>query len=140
MTDVFTAEKRSAIMQAVRSKNTGPEQALRRALHKLGFRYRLHVRNLPGSPDLVFPGRRKVIFVHGCFWHRHGCRKGRSMPATRKAFWEAKFKSNRTRDRRHRERLRRDGWALLTVWECQLAADRAERTIRRVVRFLDRRA
>lgn len=116
--DVFSARKRSAIMGAVRGKDTRPELIVRRLVHRLGFRYRLHVRSLPGCPDLVFPKHRKVIFIHGCFWHRHRCRKGRSMPATRFDFWQTKLTLNACRDRTHRRQLRRLGWQSLVIWEC----------------------
>ena len=107
-------------MRAVRSKDTTPELAVRKLAHALGYRFRLHRRELPGSPDLVFPGRRKVVFVHGCFWHRHaGCARGASTPATRRGFWEAKFARNVARDRRDRRRLRAAGWGVMVVWECQ---------------------
>lgn len=107
-------------MQAVRSTNTRPEWIVRRLAHALGYRYRLHVRSLPGAPDLVFPRLRQIINVNGCFWHRHRCRAGRSTPASNKAFWSEKFEYNRRRDARNRRRLRRLGWTILTVWECEL--------------------
>jgi len=120
MPDVFTPEERSAIMRAVRSTDTKPEMAVRRLVHGMGFRYRLHDRRLPGSPDLVFPSRRKAIFVHGCYWHRHACHEGRSTPASRVAYWQAKFARNRRRDARTRRQLARLGWRVLVVWECQV--------------------
>ena len=125
MTDTVDPATRSAIMRAVRSTNTGPELAVRKLAHSLGLRFRLHRRDLPGTPDLAFPGCRKVVFVHGCFWHRHGadgkgeCARGRSTPATRTDFWEAKFARNVARDRRDRRRLRAAGWGVMVVWECQ---------------------
>jgi DNA mismatch endonuclease (patch repair protein) len=98
MADVFSPEKRSAVMASIRSKDTGPQLLVRRLLHGMGYRFRLHRRDLPGTPDLVLPGRRKAIFVHGCFWHGHeGCRLATS-PATRREFWEAKISANRRRD------------------------------------------
>ena len=96
--DVLSPEQRVRCMAAVRSINTYPELQVRRIVHRLGYRYRLHVRELPGRPDLVFPSRRKVIFVHGCFWHRHNCPAGRSFPATRQEFWLKKLSRNRERD------------------------------------------
>ena len=134
-------------MRAVRSKDTAPELAVRRLAHALGYRFRLHRRDLPGSPDLVFPGRRKVIFVHGCFWHRHGlggtggCPRGRSTPATRRDFWEAKFARNVARDRRARRLLNADGWGVMVVWECRTRRwarepARRDRLARRLRRFL----
>ena len=118
--DTLTPEERSRVMARVRSKDTRPELAVRRLLHGLGYRYRLHRRDLPGCPDLVFPSRRKLIFVHGCFWHRHNCKLGRRTPKSRVGFWTAKFEGNRSRDRRNRAKLRRRDWAVLMVWECQL--------------------
>lgn len=112
-------ERRSVLMAKIRGKNTRPELLVRRMAHALGFRFRLHRRDLPGTPDLAFPGRRTVIFVHGCFWHRHpGCRLA-SMPKTRVAFWKAKFVANVERDRRKEGELRAAGWKVGTVWECE---------------------
>jgi len=106
-------------MRLVKCKDTKPELVVRRLVHALGFRYRLHVTGLPGKPDLVFAGMRKVIFVHGCFWHRHpGC--GR-MPKSRLSFWRTKLEENRRRDKRNQRKLRKDGWRVHIIWECQLA-------------------
>lgn len=134
MTDVFSQPKRSEIMRAVRGRDTKPEMAVRKIVHGLGFRYRLHVRALAGCPDLVFPALRKVIFVHGCFWHRHNCSNGRSMPASRVEYWQRKFDRNRERDRRARKALRKDGWEVMVVWECQLK--RPLRLTQRLKEFL----
>jgi DNA mismatch endonuclease Vsr len=110
---------RRANMARIRGKDTGPELIVRRMLHAMGNRFRLHRRDLPGRPDIVLPGRRKVIFVHGCFWHRHtGCRFA-TMPTTRRDFWEAKLTGNRARDARNVAALRRAGWSVAVVWECQ---------------------
>lgn len=106
-------------MKSVPQKDTKPEMRLRKALHGLGFRYRLHDKRLPGSPDLVFPKHKIVIFVHGCFWHRHGC-KQTTTPTTRKDFWEAKFKANAERDSKNVRELESAGWRVMTVWECEL--------------------
>jgi DNA mismatch endonuclease (patch repair protein) len=112
--------KRSLIMAAVHSKNTKPELVVRKLVFGMGYRYRLHSAKLPGKPDLVFPGRHKLIFVHGCFWHRHkGCRYATS-PKTRVDFWEAKFDANVARDKRTNRELKELGWSVLTVWQCQL--------------------
>jgi DNA mismatch endonuclease (patch repair protein) len=112
--------KRSLIMAAVHSKNTKPELVVRKLVFGMGYRYRLHSAKLPGKPDLVFPGRHKVIFVHGCFWHRHkGCRYATS-PKTRVDFWEAKFDANVARDKRTNRELKELGWSVLMVWQCQL--------------------
>jgi DNA mismatch endonuclease (patch repair protein) len=106
-------------MRRVRRKDTKPEMVVRQLVYSAGGRYRLHRKDLPGSPDLVFPGRRKVIFVHGCFWHRHeGCRFA-SSPKTRREFWEAKFSRNRERDHKALERLDELGWDSLVIWECE---------------------
>lgn len=119
MVDVVDAATRSRMMSGIRGKNTQPEMILRRGLHARGFRYRLHDRHLPGSPDLVFPGRHAVIFIHGCFWHGHDCHLFR-LPATRREFWEAKIEGNRTRDETAEVALLADGWRVLTIWECAL--------------------
>ncbi|MCO5350880.1 MAG: DNA mismatch endonuclease Vsr [Bryobacteraceae bacterium] len=107
-------------MSRVKGKNTGPEMAVRRLVHRLGFRYRLHVDTLPGKPDLVFPRLKCVIFVHGCFWHRHGHCSLARLPKSRLDFWTKKLEDNRRRDSRNQRRLRREGWRVLVAWECQL--------------------
>lgn len=119
MTDVYGPEKRSAVMRAVKAKGTTPELKVRRALTALGARYRLHRKDLPGKPDIVLPGRRLAIFVHGCFWHGHDCPMFR-LPATRADFWQAKIEANRARDARAAEALAAATWRRLTVWECAL--------------------
>lgn len=120
MTDHVNYTKRSLIMAAVHSKDTKPEIAVRKVVHSLGYRYRLHDRKLPGRPDLVFVSRRKAIFVHGCFWHRHTRCKYANTPKSRTTFWEAKFIAKVKRDRRNRRNLKRAGWTVLTVWQCEL--------------------
>lgn len=120
--DTLSPAERSKRMSLVRGKDTKPEIAVRKLLHGMGYRYRLHVKELPGKPDLVFPGRRKVIFVHGCFWHRHPdqkCKLAR-MPKSRLDFWRTKLEHNRERDSRTQARLRQLGWEYLVVWECEL--------------------
>ncbi len=118
--DTITKEERSEIMGRVHHKNTRPEMLVRRLVHSLGYRFRLHRKDLPGKPDMAFPGRRKVIFVHGCFWHRHeGCALAR-MPKSRVDFWNQKLEGNKARDQRNVQLLRDAGWDVLTVWECQL--------------------
>ncbi|MFN7883220.1 MAG: very short patch repair endonuclease [bacterium] len=120
MTDVVDQQTRSRMMSGIRGKNTKPELALRRALHARGFRFRLHSGKVHGRPDLVLPKHRAVVFVHGCFWHRHqGCRYA-TVPATRPEFWRAKFDANTARDSAVRTRLLEDGWRVATVWECAL--------------------
>jgi DNA mismatch endonuclease (patch repair protein) len=132
--DVLTPEQRRLNMSRIRGKDTKPEMIVRRLVHPLGFRYRLHVRTLPGSPDLVFPSKRKVIFVHGCFWHRHRCRYGKPTPSTRAAFWKAKLLRNVERDREARTALKKAGWKALVVWQCQTR--NAPLLSSRIVRFL----
>jgi len=119
-TDVFTPQKRSEVMRAVKSSDTKPELALRKALHALGYRYRLHVKNLPGKPDLVFPKYRAVIFVHGCFWHGHSCKRGARVPKSNVDYWVEKIARNKTRDRKNAAALRKLGWRVITLWECKL--------------------
>ena len=107
-------------MQAVKSKNTGPEILVRRLLHARGYRYRLHGADLPGCPDLVFPSRRKVLFIHGCFWHGHDCARGSRIPKTNTNYWTKKVARNHARDLVSRNRLQADGWKVLALWECEL--------------------
>lgn len=118
--DVFDAEKRSAVMRRVKGKDTTPELAVRRALTRLGARYRLHRKDLPGSPDIVMPGRRLALFVHGCFWHGHDCARGARVPKQNRDYWTAKVARNVTRDARSRETLQAAGWRVETIWECEL--------------------
>jgi DNA mismatch endonuclease (patch repair protein) len=118
--DILTRAERSALMSRIRAKDTGPELLVRRLAHRLGFRFRLHRRDLPGVPDLTFPRLRKVVFVHGCFWHRHRRCKLAYQPRTNAAFWESKFARNVVRDTHVQRKLRRQGWRVLVVWECQL--------------------
>ena len=119
MTDVFAPEKRSAVMRAVKSRDTAPELKVRRAAHALGLRFRLGRTDLPGKPDLVFPSRRVALFVHGCFWHGHNCPRGARMPETNRAYWQAKIARNTARDLVVRASLRRLGWKHVVIWECQ---------------------
>ena len=120
MADRFTSEHRSKIMAAVRSRDTIPEKKVRSVAHRLGFRFSLRRNDLPGRPDLVFPRLKKVIFVHGCFWHRHhGCSRT-TLPGTNQAFWEAKFDRNILRDIKALAELQAQGWQSLVVWECEL--------------------
>ena len=133
--DTLTPAERSARMALVRAKDTKPELLVRRLVHGMGYRYRLHRRDLPGTPDLVFPGRSKVIFIHGCFWHRHvACALAR-LPKSRSDFWLPKLTANAERDARNVRELRRLGWSVLTIWECQLG-DTAK-LANRIRRFLD---
>lgn len=134
MTDVFAPEKRSAVMRAVKSRDTAPELKVRRAAHALGLRFRLGRTDLPGKPDLVFPSRRVALFVHGCFWHGHDCPRGARLPETNRAYWQAKIARNTARDLVVRENLRRLGWKHVVIWECQTrnAATLAQLITRRV--------
>jgi len=129
--DTLSSSERSERMGRVRSKDTKPELRVRRLVHGLGYRYRLHGRALPGCPDLVFASRRRVVFVHGCFWHRHkGCPNCR-LPKSRLDFWQPKLEANEKRDRRNRNRLRKLGWRVLVIWECETRdTKRLERRIR----------
>jgi DNA mismatch endonuclease (patch repair protein) len=117
--DVVSREKRSEIMRAIKGKNTKPEIAIRKLLHGLGYRFRLHRKDLPGSPDIVFVSRKKVVFVHGCFWHGHACKRNR-VPASNRAYWMEKIARNKRRDARVKRALTHLGWAHHTVWECGL--------------------
>jgi DNA mismatch endonuclease (patch repair protein) len=134
--DTFTKTKRSLIMAAVKSRDTTPELVVRRLVHRLGYRYRLHVRSLPGTPDLVFPRLKKTIQVSGCFWHKHSCGRCR-IPAASRAYWVAKIDRNAERDKRTRRALRRAGWSVLTVWECQTVMRKRDRLTARIAAFLD---
>lgn len=134
MADFMSPEQRSAHMGKIRSKDTKPEMMLRQMLHREGFRYRLHDRRLPGKPDLVFAGRRKVVFVNGCFWHGHDCPVGSRLPKSNTEFWMNKRLRNQERDEAQRTQLSGLGWAYLDVWECQILAD--ENLIANVKRFL----
>lgn len=118
--DKFSLAQRSAVMARIKSKNTTPELVVRKSTHALGYRFRLHRQDLPGKPDLVFVRKRKVIFVNGCFWHGHDCRRGARMPASNTTYWTAKISRNVERDRGNRKALRSMGWEILIVWECQL--------------------
>lgn len=123
MTDVFSPEKRSSVMRAVRGKNTSPELKVRKALTGLGLRYRLHRKDLPGAPDIVMPGRRLAIFVHGCFWHGHDCQRGARVPKANRDYWLAKVGRNRDRDARNLTALAALDWTVSVLWECELKAD-----------------
>ena len=134
MADVHTPEQRNRNMSAIRGKDTKPEMSVRRIAHALGYRFRLHRRDLPGTPDLVFPSLRKIILVHGCYWHMHCCRWGCVVPKTNRAFWQKKRMGNVQRDKRNVRKLRRLGWNVLTVWECEVRSP--PRLTRRIASFL----
>ena len=134
MTDNISKERRSANMRAVRSQDTKPEIRVRQIVHRLGYRFRLHRRDLPGKPDLAFPSRKMAIFVHGCFWHQHkGCRRG-SMPQTNTEFWRSKLERNVFRDSKQLENLKTNGWRSLVIWECETKDEK--RVVARIRRFL----
>ncbi|MGA2915455.1 MAG: very short patch repair endonuclease [Sedimentisphaerales bacterium] len=120
MADTLTQAQRRLCMSQNKGKNTIPEVFIRKVTNSLGYRYSLHRKKLPGCPDMVFPKRKKVIFINGCFWHRHTCKKGRSMPATRKKFWQQKFKRTIERDKKNKNELKKLGWKILVIWECQI--------------------
>ncbi|TAU43901.1 DNA mismatch endonuclease Vsr (plasmid) [Rhizobium ruizarguesonis] len=134
----MTDSRRSAIMRAVKSKDTAPEMIVRRLVHSLGFRYRLHRKDLPGKPDLIFPARRKVIFVHGCFWHGHDCSRGARKPKSNADYWHAKIARNVERDGRNNEALQKAGWDVMTVWECDTKVADREGLAVRLDAFLNR--
>jgi len=134
MSDVFTREQRSRIMRRVKGRDTKPELLIRSMVHRMGFRFRVQGRDLPGNPDIVLPRHRKVIFVHGCFWHGHKRCPRSKRPATNTAFWNKKLDGNVERDKRFRRELRRLGWKTLIVWECETR--KPERLLGRLERFL----
>ncbi len=125
MSDVFTPEKRSAVMRRVKGRDTSPELKVRRLLTGLGARYRLHRKDLPGRPDIVMPGRRLAIFVHGCFWHGHDCPRGARVPKANRDYWLGKVGRNRERDGASRVALEAAGWRVETLWECEMKDEAA---------------
>jgi DNA mismatch endonuclease (patch repair protein) len=137
MVDHLTAQQRSRQMSRIKGKDTAPEWAVRRTLHALGIGYRLHRKDLPGTPDIVISRSRAAIFVHGCYWHRHrGCKRT-TTPSTRREFWEDKFATNVARDARKKVALEAAGWRVLTVWECETKAKDRVRLRARMIRELD---
>jgi DNA mismatch endonuclease (patch repair protein) len=135
MVDTRSPEQRRRIMQSIRSKNTGPEQVVRSVLHGLGLRFRLHRKDLPGTPDIVLPGRGAVVFVHGCYWHGHGCSKGQP-PKSRTEFWLPKLKRNKERDAEKERALSKLGWKVITIWQCETSDTSALR--RKLRKFFGR--
>ena len=136
MTDVFTREKRSQVMARVKAKNTIPELAVRRLLTRMGLRYRLHRADLPGKPDVVMPGRKTVVCIHGCFWHGHDCARGARMPKANNAYWQGKISRNRERDERALVALADAGWKTITVWECELKDEaKLEKRLRKALKL-----
>ncbi|RKQ64148.1 very short patch repair endonuclease [Oceanibaculum indicum] len=134
MADRVSSNVRRRIMASVGTKNTGPELTVRRLLHRLGYRFRLHRKDLPGKPDIVFPGRRKAVFVHGCFWHGHDCRWGK-LPQSKLDYWGPKIAANMERDVRNRQDLTAIGWRSFAVWQCQLCD--LDTLAQELVSFLD---
>jgi len=133
--DLLTKKQRSELMSRIRGCNSAPEVRARQILHRLGYRFRLHRKDLPGTPDIVFPSKKRVLFVHGCFWHRHKKCRDATTPKTRNGFWRKKFAENIARDRRNVNSLRKLGWRLLIVWECDLRDE--EKLIRKLIEFLN---
>jgi DNA mismatch endonuclease (patch repair protein) len=129
-----TPEQRSRIMRAVKGKDTAPEMTVRRMAHRMGFRFRLHRRDLPGKPDLVFPRLHRVVFVHGCFWHGHDCARGSRMPKANAGYWRAKIARNGVRDAANIAELRTKGWRTAVIWECELK--KPARAEKRLAKFL----
>ncbi len=132
-----TPEQRSRIMRAVKGADTAPEMAVRRMAHNMGYRFRLHRKDLPGKPDLVFPRLHKVVFVHGCFWHGHDCARGARAPKANAEYWRMKISRNSLRDAANMAALKKRGWRAAVIWECELKAP--ERVKRRLAGFLGKR-
>lgn len=133
MVDRLSPEARSRLMSRIRSRDTSPEVRVRSLLHRLGYRFRIHRRDLPGTPDIVLPGRGVALFVHGCFWHGHICKVGK-MPKSRVDYWGPKIEANRARDARKKRQLRALGWKVIQIWECELKAPEAlERKLKRLI-------
>ena len=134
--DVISKERRSWNMSRIKSRDTKPEKIVRSVLHKMGYRFRLHVKKLPGKPDIVLHKYRSVIFVHGCFWHLHSrCRDG-TIPKTRSRYWQTKLTNNRKRDAKHIRELRRQGWKVLRLWECEIEK-KPQMVIKKLTLFLE---
>ena len=137
MADVLTPQQRSFNMSRIRNRDTRPEMIVRSIVHRLGYRYRLHKKDLPGKPDLVLVRHKKIVDVHGCFFHMHNCRYGRVVPATNADFWKTKRLSNATRDHRNLKALKREGWTVMIVWECETR--NLLKLSKRIERFLNPR-
>ena len=136
MTDIFKKGKRSQIMSHISGKNTKPEIIIRKIVHSLGFRFRLHKEELPGKPDLVFPKYKKVIFVNGCFWHGHkNCLRSK-LPSTNKKFWEEKIEGNKRNDKSNKIKLKKLGWDYLVIWQCEIKKKSAEKLKNKILKFL----
>ncbi|MEN6370425.1 MAG: DNA mismatch endonuclease Vsr [Armatimonadota bacterium] len=136
MTDIFTVEKRSSVMRKITSNDTAPEIKLRKALHKLGYRYRLHDKRLPGKPDIVLPKYRAIIQVRGCFWHGHDCIDGH-IPKSNQDYWTPKLEATRKRDLQNDQKAIQLGWRVVAVWECELSSEaRVQATVKRITEYL----
>jgi DNA mismatch endonuclease (patch repair protein) len=133
--DVLSKDQRSYCMSRIRKTDTTPEMVVRRIVHNCGYRYRLHRNDLPGCPDIVLPSHKKIIFVHGCWWHRHNCRLGRRTPKSRLGYWIPKLHANKERHKRNLRKLRSQGWKVLTVWECQTREP--DKLINRILKFIE---
>ncbi len=120
MSDIFTKDKRSKIMSSIKNKDTRPELAVRSLLHRMGHRFRLHQKDLPGKPDIILKKHKTVVFVHGCYWHRHNCKRGQSMPSSNKEFWQRKFRGTIERDKKVQEQLKKLDWNVGVIWQCEL--------------------
>ena len=136
MADIFSKQKRSQIMSNISGKHTKPELIIRKALFAEGYRFRLHRKDLPGKPDIVFPIRKKVIFINGCFWHGHSCKKA-TLPVTNKDFWTNKINKNIERDKKNTKRLTEMGWKYLIIWQCQIKKTNLKTNIDSIKRFLE---
>lgn len=137
MVDKFSKQKRSEIMSHIKSKNTKPEMTVRKIIYSLGYRYRLHRKDLPGKPDLAFINKKKVIFINGCFWHGHsGCNKS-ALPDTNYEFWNDKIKNNINRDTLNYKRLKDMGWKYLVIWQCEIKKDNIENIKSNIIHFLN---
>ena len=136
MADVFSKKKRSQIMSNITGKNTMPELIIRKALFSEGYRYRLHRKDLPGNPDIVFPSRNKVIFINGCFWHGHNCKKA-ALPETNKQFWKKKINGNVERDKTNSIKLKQMEWKSFVVWQCEIKKSTLEKKIKQIKTFLE---
>ena len=136
MSKIISQEQRSKIMASIHRENTRPELLIRKLAHKMGYRFRLHKKNLPGSPDIVFPGLKKIILVHGCFWHRHECPSGRKIPSKNTTYWQRKFANNVARDQRILKELHNHGWKVFIIWECEILASSHELISKLIEEFL----
>ena len=132
--DIKSKEKRSFNMSCIKSKNTTPERDVRSFLHKNGFRFRLHVKDLPGKPDIVLPKYKTIVEIRGCYWHRHDCKKGASFPASNIEFWQNKFKKNIERDICTEQKLKAVGWNIIIIWECEIKNENYQKDLIRKIK------